>query len=143
MTAPANSAALPGPSRAGRPRHLQEQPVPSPRRHLYAASAGAVLLTAAALYALTRGLHMPAVLFAFGVLVLTEAALREHRRLRRRRLEAEWARRRARGDRPAPLDPCCLLARASHGQAHDRNCTSDHSLEQFLAQIEAEYRDAS
>lgn len=117
--------------------------MPSPRRYLYAASAGAVLLTTATLNALARGLHIPAALFAFGVLVLTEAALREHRRLRRRNLEAEWARRRALGDHPAPLNPCCLLARSSHGQAHDRNCTSDHSLERFLAQIEAEYRDAS
>lgn len=115
--------------------------MPSPRRYLYAAAAGAVLLTAATLNALAHGLHTPAALFAVGVLVLTEAALREHRRLRRRALEADWARRCARGDNPPPLDPCCLLGRASHGQAHGEDCTGEHSLARFLDRIEQQHRE--
>ncbi|CAL9598746.1 hypothetical protein SUDANB43_05356 [Streptomyces sp. enrichment culture] len=114
--------------------------MPSPRRYLYAAAAGAVLLTAATLTALARGLHIPAALFGLGVLVLTETALREHRRLRRRRLEAEWARRCARGENPPPLNPCCFLGRASHGQAHGEDCT-EHSLARFLDFIEQQHRE--
>ncbi|MFG2679218.1 hypothetical protein [Streptomyces sp. NPDC048392] len=141
MTTPFNSAALPGHYRTGRPRHhRQEQLVPSPRRYLYAASAGAVLLTAATLTAFARGLRIPALLFAFGVLVLTETALREHRRLRRRRLEADWARRCALGENPPPLNPCCSLGRASRGQVHGEDCT-EHSLEKFLDYIEQQHRE--
>lgn len=110
------------------------------RRYQHAATAGAVFLAAAAVHSGLHGQYIPAAMFGFGMLVLTEAALREHRRHRRAQLECEWARRRALGENPAPLDPCCLLARATRGEAHDRKCTSDHSLEQFLAQIEAEYR---
>lgn len=116
--------------------------MPSTRRYLYAAATGAVLLTAATINALAHGLHIPAMLFAFGVLVLTEAALREHRRLRRRRLEADWARRCARGDNPPPLTPCCALGRASHDQAHGEDCTQ-HSLTKFLDHIEQQHREAA
>ena len=118
-----------------------EKPVSTYRRYQHAATAGAVLLTAAAVGAVLHHQYVPACGFAFGVLVLAEAALREHRRHRRAQLECEWARRRALGERPAPLDPCCLLARASHGQAHDRQCTGEHSLGRFIAQVEAEHRD--
>jgi len=110
------------------------------RRYQHAATIGAVFLAAAAVHSALDDQHLPAALFGFGMLVLTEAALREHRRHRRTQLECEWARRRALGEHPAPLDPCCLLARHSHGQAHDRKCTSDHSLKRFLAQVEAEHR---
>ncbi|MEU5908890.1 hypothetical protein ABZ780_31560, partial [Micromonospora sp. NPDC047467] len=37
--------------------------------------------------------------------------------------EHDWARRRALGDNPPPLDPCCLLAQHSSGAAHDHKCT--------------------
>ncbi|MGW2170377.1 hypothetical protein ACWC1C_07575 [Streptomyces sp. NPDC001705] len=113
--------------------------MPSPRRTLQAAVTGAVLLAAAAANALAHGLHIPAAYFGLGVLILTEAALREHRRLRRRRLEAEWARRRALGEHPAPLNPCCLLAQTSHGAAHSATCTGEHSLARFLDHIEAQH----
>ncbi|MFF9215587.1 hypothetical protein [Streptomyces viridosporus] len=113
------------------------------RRYQHAATAGAVLLAAAAIGAAIHHHYVPACGFALSVLILIEAALREHRRHRRAQLECEWARRRALGENPAPLNPCCLLARSSHGQAHDHNCTGEHSLEQFLAQIEAEHRGGS
>ncbi|MBL3669086.1 hypothetical protein JL475_24445 [Streptomyces sp. M2CJ-2] len=111
----------------------------SPRRYQHAATAGAVLLAAATIGAILHRQYTPACGFAIGMLILTEAALREHRRIRRTKLECEWARRRELGENPAPLNPCCLLARHSHGQAHDRKCTSDHSLATFIAQIEAEH----
>ncbi|MEV6124406.1 hypothetical protein AB0M23_28515 [Streptomyces sp. NPDC052077] len=107
--------------------------------HQHAATAGAVLCAAAAFHALVRGQAAVAVLFGLGVLVLAEAAFRERRRLRRARLECAWAQRRALGQDPAPLDPCCLLARHSNGRAHDRKCTGDHSLAGFIAEVEADY----
>ncbi|MFF9285432.1 hypothetical protein [Streptomyces griseosporeus] len=113
--------------------------MPNPRRYQHASTVGAILLAAAAVGALLHRQYAPAALFAFGVLVLTEAALREHRRLRRARLECDWARRHALGENPPPLDPCCLLARASQGASHDHRCTGPHSLATVIAQIEAEH----
>ncbi|MBK3563199.1 MULTISPECIES: hypothetical protein [unclassified Streptomyces] len=37
--------------------------------------------------------------------------------------EQSWERRRVLGERPAALNPCCMLARHSDGAAHDRRCT--------------------
>jgi hypothetical protein len=126
-----------------RPSRSPEETVSTYRRYQHAATIGAIVLATAAVHSALGRQHIPAALFGLGVLVLTEAALREHRRHRRARLECEWARRRALGEHPAPLDPCCLLERASHGQAHDRHCTGDHSLEQFLTQIEQQYREGA
>ncbi|MEU4170991.1 hypothetical protein AB0F46_29440 [Streptomyces sp. NPDC026665] len=43
---------------------------------------------------------------------------------RRHRAEDDWERRHVLGEAPAPLNPCCMLARRSHGAAHDaRRCT--------------------
>lgn len=95
----------------------------SPRRYQRGASTGAVLLAAAAIAGARHGLYPYAAVLALGAATLTEAAVRERRRLKRARAECDWARRRAFGENPAPLDPCCLLARASHGQAHDHKCT--------------------
>ncbi|MCX4974258.1 hypothetical protein [Streptomyces sp. NBC_00620] len=92
------------------------------RRYQYGAAAGTLLLAVAATVCVYRGMHVVAVVFGVGVLVLLEAAARETRRLRRARTECDWARRRALGENPAPLKPCCLLGAASHGQVH-RNCT--------------------
>ncbi|MFJ5176680.1 hypothetical protein ACIP68_22945 [Streptomyces griseoviridis] len=88
-----------------------------------AAAAGAVVLAAAAVGCACTRLYPPAVAVAFGSLVLAEASVRERRRHQRAVAEAEFARRRALGDRPAPLTPCCLLALVSRGQAHDHKCT--------------------
>ncbi|MER6531179.1 hypothetical protein [Streptomyces sp. NPDC001508] len=93
------------------------------RRYQHAASVGAVLLAAAGIASGLRGLPLQAAVLGIGVLVLTEAAIREHRRHQRYALEQKWARRHAAGDNPPPLVPCCLLAHHSHGQAHDHRCT--------------------
>ncbi|MEU6376772.1 hypothetical protein [Streptomyces sp. NPDC046909] len=93
------------------------------RRYQHGATVGAVLLAATATGAGLYGMYVPAVVFGFGVLVLTEAAFREHRRHQRLVLEHDWARRRSQGETPPPLTPCCLLARASKGEAHDHKCT--------------------
>lgn len=61
----------------------------TPRRCQRAATVGALLLVAASAVSGLRHLYLPAVVFGFGVLVLTEASLREHRR--QRRLAAEQA----------------------------------------------------
>ncbi|EGX60129.1 hypothetical protein SZN_09411 [Streptomyces zinciresistens K42] len=109
------------------------------RRYQHAAIAGAIVLAAAAAGSAAQHALVPACLFGLGVLVLTEAALREHRRLKRRRLEADWTRARALGHTPAPLTPCCLL----NGHAediHDQNCTSGHTLAAFLDRIEQQHR---
>ncbi|MFE0727917.1 hypothetical protein ACFW2X_06635 [Streptomyces antibioticus] len=39
--------------------------------------------------------------------------------------EAAWERRRVLGEAPPPLNPCCLLATTSGGQAHDARCTDE------------------
>ncbi|GHA28831.1 hypothetical protein GCM10010372_30860 [Streptomyces tauricus] len=40
--------------------------------------------------------------------------------------EAAWARARVLGERPEPLNPCCMLARHSDGTRHDsRSCTDE------------------
>ncbi|MGQ4358538.1 hypothetical protein ACN6LD_002431 [Streptomyces sp. SAS_272] len=42
----------------------------------------------------------------------------------RQTAEHDWERRRVDGEQPAPLIPCCMLARRSDGAAHDsRRCT--------------------
>jgi hypothetical protein len=63
-----------------------------PRRLQHAATTGAVVLAAAAIGAGLHGLHAAACLFGVGVLVLTEAALRQQRLHRRTVLEHHWAR---------------------------------------------------
>ncbi|MFI5685870.1 hypothetical protein [Streptomyces sp. NPDC051636] len=61
------------------------------RRYQHAATTGALLLAAASIVAGLRHLYLPAALFGLGVLVLTEAALREHRRRRRQAVEQALA----------------------------------------------------
>ncbi|MEU3507915.1 hypothetical protein ABZ733_08285 [Streptomyces longwoodensis] len=112
------------------------------RRYQRAAMAGALLLPAATVGALAHHQYVTGGGFALAAVVLAEAAVREHRQHRSARLECEEARRRAFAGRPAPLAPCCLLARTSHGQAHDHTCT-EHSLAAFLAQVETEHREGA
>lgn len=42
---------------------------------------------------------------------------------RRTLAEQEWARRRALGEMPPPLNPCCRLSQHTDGTAHDHRCT--------------------
>lgn len=93
------------------------------RHYQHGATLGAVLLAAATITTAAHRMYVPATVFALGVLVLTEAALRERRRHQRTVLEHDWARRRALGEQPPPLTPCCLLSETSDGQAHDHKCT--------------------
>ncbi|MGW3410282.1 hypothetical protein [Streptomyces sp. NPDC000888] len=95
------------------------------RRYQYGAAAGTVLLAAAATACVHRGMYAVAAMFGIGVAILLEAAARERRRHLRTRAEHEWARRAALGKNPAPLRPCCLLARTSRGKAHHHTCTRD------------------
>ena len=101
------------------------------RRHQYAASAGAVVLAAAAIVGGLRHLYPYAAVLGVGVLALTEAALRASRCHRRELADHEWARRHGAGEHPAPLWPCCLLAQSSGDRAHSPRCTRDLTLEQF------------
>lgn len=83
----------------------------------------AVLAALAAAW-LARGAHWtPAAGLAYTTLLFTWLALREYTNHRRVLAEHDWARRRALGEQPPPLDPCCRLGRASHGAAHDGLCT--------------------
>jgi hypothetical protein len=67
---------------------------------------------------------IPTAGLAYGAAVLAWCASREYGAHRRVLEEREWARRRALGEQPAPLTPCCLWAAASDGAAHDpRRCT--------------------
>ncbi|MDX3455078.1 hypothetical protein PV396_24575 [Streptomyces sp. ME02-8801-2C] len=61
---------------------------------------------------------------ALGSAILLACDTRRETVLHRRRLaEHHLALRRSRGETVPALDPCCLLARASKGQAHDHRCT--------------------
>lgn len=101
------------------------------RHYQLGATAGAIVLGVLAAACIYQGLYAPALGLALGVTVLAEAAAREGRRHRRAVQECEWVRQRALGRNPAPLRPCCLLARASHGAAHDGKCT-DLSIDRIL-----------
>jgi hypothetical protein len=97
------------------------------------AAAGALVLAAATTVGAFQRQWPYALVLAFGVLVLTEAALRADRRHRREVAEHRWARERGAGMDPAPLWPCCLLSEASRGQAHSPACTCDLTTRRFLA----------
>ncbi|WP_405925456.1 hypothetical protein [Streptomyces sp. NBC_00035] len=112
------------------------------RHYQYGATTGAITLTALAVICLYRDLHAPAAGLALGAAVLTEAAVRERRRHRRVLAEHEWARQQALGLNPAPLRPCCLLARTSRGRAHHHTCTRD-ARTVLLGATEAELRSNS
>jgi hypothetical protein len=99
------------------------------RRHQHAAALGAVLLAAAGIGCGLHELYPHAALLGLGVLVLTEAALRANRRHRREIAEHDVARRRALGEWPAPLFPCCLLGQSSRGRAHAAGCTDYTRIE--------------
>lgn len=97
------------------------------------AAAGALVLAAASVVGSLQRQWPYALVLAFGVIVLTEAALRADRRHRREVAEHRWARERGAGVNPAPLWPCCLLGESSRGQAHSPACTSDPTTRRFLA----------
>ncbi|MFF3928602.1 hypothetical protein [Streptomyces hirsutus] len=95
------------------------------RRYQHAATASAVLLAAAGVGSAAHRLYPHAALLGLGVLVCTEAALREQRRHRRLEAERAWVRRRHTlyCPHPGPLTPCCRLHENSYGQVHDARCT--------------------
>ncbi|MFK0062649.1 hypothetical protein ACIQTN_25905 [Streptomyces werraensis] len=66
---------------------------------------------------------IPASGLAYTALFFTWLAVREYANHYRTLAECDWARRRALGEQPPPLDPCCRLGAASHGAAHDHRCT--------------------
>lgn len=92
------------------------------RRTAHACIAGATLCFAAGLYAALHTAWLcifgfyAAALFAWCAARLDA----DHRRILG---ERDWAWRRALGEQPPPLDPCCRLGRTSHGAAHDHRCT--------------------
>ncbi|MFE6284382.1 hypothetical protein [Streptomyces sp. NPDC057877] len=94
------------------------------RRTARALAAATVLLIASGLYATT---HTPW-LCVFGFYAAAVAAWCSARYAaahRRWLAEQAWERRHVLGERPAPLDPCCHLARHSGGAAHDRRRCTD------------------
>ncbi|MFC8423978.1 hypothetical protein ACFUN7_24385 [Streptomyces sp. NPDC057236] len=83
----------------------------------------AVLATTGAAWLATDRLWLPAAGLLYTVVLATWIAAREYANHKRVVAEHEWARRRALGEQPPPLDPCCRLGRASYGAAHDDRCT--------------------
>lgn len=104
------------------------------RRTARALALGAGGSAAAGLYAATANawLSIPG-LYVAAVLVWCAAChyAAHHRAL----AETNWERRRVLGERPDPLNPCCMLARQSDGAAHDRRRCTDlfHRLTADLA----------
>lgn len=93
-------------------------------RYTIACAAGALVLSGSALaLLLTDSPTWLALCPLYGATVLAWAGRREARLHQRRLAEHDVARRRALGETVPALDPCCLLARTSHGRAHDHRCT--------------------
>jgi hypothetical protein len=96
-------------------------------RHLRLAVAfalAAVLLAAGALrLGLTAAHWVSTAVLAYGALLASLGACREHRSHRGTVTDCERARGRARGEASiAPLDPCCAFWLASSGAVHGRRC---------------------
>ncbi|MFE9773420.1 hypothetical protein ACFYOV_17400 [Streptomyces sp. NPDC005931] len=92
-------------------------------RYAHASSAAALLFTAGAAW-LARTPYWPVslcLLYTAGFFVWLAA--REYAHHKRVTAEQDWARRRALGQSPPPLEPCCRLGRTSKGAAHDHKCT--------------------
>lgn len=102
----------------------------SHQRYARACTLAAVLLAAGAITLSIQRHHLPAAALAYGTTVLAWAAAREHQAHRRVLAEHEWARRRALGENPPPLDPCCHLWQRS-GTVHAPNCTRDRFEQQI------------
>ncbi|WP_330339372.1 hypothetical protein [Streptomyces sp. NBC_00557] len=109
-----------------------------PRRYQHAAVLGALLLAAAGTTAGLHHLYAPAAAFGLGVLVLTEAALRERRRRPRRAaaqafaaMDQADAERRAADEAFAALLPHRMDAAAAEltRQMHEQGVPADMRLE--------------
>lgn len=100
-------------------------------RYAIACAAGGLTLSVCAV---VLALHRSwlALAFCYGAAILTWGARSEARLHRRRLDEHDLARRRAEGENVPALDPCCLLARASNGKAHDHQCTLPGSAAHVL-----------
>lgn len=92
-------------------------------RYAYACTLTAVLLATGAAWLATTPYWPAALLLLYTAGLFAWLAARCYADHRRVVAEHEWARRRALGDNPPPLDPCCRLGRASNGAAHDHRCT--------------------
>ncbi|MFG2963555.1 hypothetical protein ACGFZS_09725 [Streptomyces sp. NPDC048288] len=93
------------------------------RRTARALLGGAGLAAASTAYAADTAHEVLAGLGAYTALLLAWCARGYFAAQRRQLAEADWERRHVAGERPAPLVPCCTLARHSDGTAHDRRCT--------------------
>lgn len=92
-------------------------------RYGHACTLTASVLTACAAW-LAATPNWPGALFAlYTAGLFAWLAARCYADHRRTLAEHAWARRRALGEQPPPLDPCCRLGRTSHGAAHDHRCT--------------------
>ncbi|MFI8300022.1 hypothetical protein ACIGCZ_29260 [Streptomyces nigra] len=102
---------------------MKEQTVTAHRRTARACTLGAAASAATALY---LAAHHPwlIILGLYPCGFLAWCAARHYTAHHRAVAETAWERRRVLGERPAPLDPCCMLARRSRGAVHDgRACT--------------------
>jgi len=105
------------------------------QRYARACTLGALLAAAGAIACYSE--PIPAAGLAYGAAVLAWCASREYAAHRRILLEHEWARRRALGEQPAPLTPCCLLWVYSDGHVHDgRRCTRPRDARTILSPAE-------
>jgi hypothetical protein len=101
----------------------------SHQRYARACTTTALLLGAGAIACYSE--PIPAAGLAYGAAVLAWCASREYGAHRRLLEEHEWARRRAQGEQPPPLTPCCLLYETS-GIVHAPDCTRAR-FEQIIA----------
>ncbi|MEU1298824.1 MULTISPECIES: hypothetical protein [Streptomyces] len=94
------------------------------RRTARACLTGAVLTATAGTCAADGNLWLIA-LSLYTAVLLAWYARRSYATHLRQDAEADWESRRVLGERPDPLNPCCMLARHSRGAAHNRRCTDE------------------
>ncbi|MFJ8054926.1 hypothetical protein [Streptomyces sp. NPDC096142] len=92
------------------------------RRTARAFLLGAGGSTAAGLHVATTHPAL-ALLFLYPIGFCVWSAWGYYRAHHRQLAEADWERRHVLGWTPGPLNPCCMLAHHSGGEAHDGKCT--------------------
>lgn len=90
----------------------------------------------------TAGTHpWPALTALYASVVLAWCARGYQAAHHRAVAEDDWEQRRVLGEAPAPLIPCCMLARHSDGTVHDRRCTD--LFHRLTAGLETDHRSST
>ncbi|MFM9602710.1 hypothetical protein [Streptomyces turgidiscabies] len=111
------------------------------RRTARALTLGAGGSAAAGLYAATA--HPWLIVFGlYGAAFFAWCAARYYASHHRQLAEDRWEQQHVLGERPAPLNPCCMLAHHSEGAAHD-GCRCTNEFHRITAALATEPRSST